>query len=187
MILKNTLSVRFFVPLLFVSGLSAAPRLNLVQTSLTVSVPTGTNGPTYALDTFNIGDGTLNLQASSSGPLAGSHRRHIASVRIAGRMLSGVNRVSNLFAGRGHLHRNHHAHRSQCGRLAAIHQRHRASGRRRSQQSGLLSGAWRLHVRHVHHQRSDHGQGEQRDLAHHVHLRECGHRRLCDHRHRHRG
>jgi uncharacterized protein (TIGR03437 family) len=67
-ILKNTLSVRFFVPLLFISGLSAAPRLNLVQTSLTVSVPAGTNGPTYSLDTFNIGDGTLNLTASSSVP-----------------------------------------------------------------------------------------------------------------------
>jgi len=65
-ILKNTLSVRFFLPLLFVSGLSAAPRLNLFQTSLTVSVPVGTNGTPYSLDTFNIGSGTLNLQASSS-------------------------------------------------------------------------------------------------------------------------
>lgn len=68
MILKNTLSVRFFVPLLFVSGLSATPRLNLIQTALAVSVPTGTNGPTYSLDTFNIGSGTLSLQASSSVP-----------------------------------------------------------------------------------------------------------------------
>jgi uncharacterized protein (TIGR03437 family) len=67
-ILKNTLSARLFLPLLFVSGLSAAPRLNLFQTSLTVSVPTGTNGPTYSLDTFNIGSGTLSLQASSSVP-----------------------------------------------------------------------------------------------------------------------
>ncbi len=66
MILKNTLNVRFFLPLLFVSGLSAAPRLNLFQSSITVSVPAGTNGPTYSLDTFNIGSGTLNLQASSS-------------------------------------------------------------------------------------------------------------------------
>ena len=68
MILKNTLSVRFFVPLLFVSGLSATPRLNLIQTALAVSVPTGTNGPKYTLDTFNIGSGTLSLQASSSVP-----------------------------------------------------------------------------------------------------------------------
>jgi uncharacterized protein (TIGR03437 family) len=60
--------VRFLAPLLFVSGLSAAPRLNLIQTSLTVSVPVGTNGPTYSLDTFNIGDSTLNLTASSSVP-----------------------------------------------------------------------------------------------------------------------
>jgi uncharacterized protein (TIGR03437 family) len=67
-ILKKTLSVRFCVPLLVVSGLSAAPRLNLTQTSLTVSVPTGTNGPSYTLDTFNIGSGTLSLQASSSVP-----------------------------------------------------------------------------------------------------------------------
>jgi uncharacterized protein (TIGR03437 family) len=67
-ILKNTLSARFFLPLLFVSGLSAAPRLNLIQTSLTVSVPVGSNGPTYTLDTFNIGSGTLNLTATSSVP-----------------------------------------------------------------------------------------------------------------------
>jgi uncharacterized protein (TIGR03437 family) len=67
-ILKNTLSARFFLPLLFVSGLSAAPRLNLIQTSLTVSVPVGSNGPTYTLDTFNIGSGTLNLTAASSVP-----------------------------------------------------------------------------------------------------------------------
>jgi uncharacterized protein (TIGR03437 family) len=65
-ILKNTLSVRFFVPLLFVPVLSAAPRLNLTQTSLTASVAVGVNGPTLAVDSFNIGDGTLNLQASSS-------------------------------------------------------------------------------------------------------------------------
>jgi len=67
-VIKNTFSVRFLVPLLFVSGLSATPRLNLFQTSLVVSVPVGTNGPTYSLDTFNIGSGKLNLQASSSVP-----------------------------------------------------------------------------------------------------------------------
>jgi uncharacterized protein (TIGR03437 family) len=65
-IVKNTLSVRFFVPLLLVSGLSAAPRLNLFQTALTVSVPVGTNGPTETLDTFNIGSGSLSLTATSS-------------------------------------------------------------------------------------------------------------------------
>ena len=68
MILKKSLSVRLFLPLLIVSGLSAAPRLNLIQTSLTVSVPAGANGQSYTLDTFNIGSGTLSLQASSSVP-----------------------------------------------------------------------------------------------------------------------
>lgn len=68
MILKNTLSVRFLVPILFVSGMSAAARLNVVQNSVTISVPVGSNGPTYTVDTFNIGTGTLNLQASSSVP-----------------------------------------------------------------------------------------------------------------------
>jgi len=56
----------FCLPLLVASALNAAPRLNLVQNALTVSVPAGTNGPTYTVDTFNIGSGTLNLQASSS-------------------------------------------------------------------------------------------------------------------------
>jgi uncharacterized protein (TIGR03437 family) len=65
-ILKNTLSVRLLVPLLFVPVLSATPRLNLIQNSLTVSIATGVNGPTSSIDAFNIGSGTLNLQASSS-------------------------------------------------------------------------------------------------------------------------
>jgi uncharacterized protein (TIGR03437 family) len=69
-ILKNTLSVRFFMPLLLATGLSAAPapRLNLVQTSLDVSVDVGSNSYTYTVYTFNIGGGTLNLTASSSVP-----------------------------------------------------------------------------------------------------------------------
>src|SRR3984957_17182816 len=56
------------MPLLFVSGLIAAPRLELIQSALTVSVPTGTAAPSYAVDTFNTGDGTLNLTATSSVP-----------------------------------------------------------------------------------------------------------------------
>ncbi len=68
MILNKILSVRFFMPLLFVSGLIAAPRLELIQSALTVSVPTGAAAPTYAVDTFNTGDGTLNLTAASSVP-----------------------------------------------------------------------------------------------------------------------
>jgi uncharacterized protein (TIGR03437 family) len=67
-ILKTTLSVRFFVPLLFVACLSAAPRLSVLQNSITVSVPVGTNGPTYIVDTFNIGSGPLSLAATSSVP-----------------------------------------------------------------------------------------------------------------------
>lgn len=73
MTVKNVLRARVFLsmlclPLGIASALSAAPRLNLVQNALTVSVPTGTNGPTYTIDTFNIGSGTLNMQASSSVP-----------------------------------------------------------------------------------------------------------------------
>ena len=67
MTLKNTLSMRF-VPFLFLfaASLSATPRLELVQTSVTVPVVQGSNGPTQVIDSFNIGDGTLNLTASSS-------------------------------------------------------------------------------------------------------------------------
>jgi len=65
---KNTLGMRFFAPLLLVSALSAAPRLNLITNLLTVSVPTGKNGPPSTVYTFNVGTGALNLQASSSVP-----------------------------------------------------------------------------------------------------------------------
>ena len=68
MISKNTLGMRFFAPLLLVSALSAAPRLNLITNLLTVSVPTGKNGPPSTVYTFNVGTGALNLQASSSVP-----------------------------------------------------------------------------------------------------------------------
>jgi uncharacterized protein (TIGR03437 family) len=72
LILKNILSARFvtflFLPLLFAlaSSLSATPRLFLVQTSVTVPVVQGSNGPTQFIDAFNIGDGTLKLTASSN-------------------------------------------------------------------------------------------------------------------------
>jgi uncharacterized protein (TIGR03437 family) len=72
--LKNSLRLRFapflFVPPLFVlaaslSAATAPPRLSLVQTSFTVPVVQGSNGPTQSVDAFNIGSGTLNLTASS--------------------------------------------------------------------------------------------------------------------------
>lgn len=69
--LKKSLSARSLTLLLFVSSLGAAsapPRLNLVQTSLAVSVATGTNNYTYTVYTFNIGGGALNLTATSSVP-----------------------------------------------------------------------------------------------------------------------
>lgn len=73
MISNNIVSVRFLAPLLLLAPLSAVPlsatpRLNLAQTALTVSVAAGTNGATYTVDTFNVGTGSLSLQASSSVP-----------------------------------------------------------------------------------------------------------------------
>lgn len=73
MISKNIVSVRLFAPLLLLAplsavSLSAASRLNLGQSAVTVSVPAGTNGPAYTVDAFSIGTGSLNLQASSSVP-----------------------------------------------------------------------------------------------------------------------
>jgi uncharacterized protein (TIGR03437 family) len=68
---KTTPSVRFLTPLLLLAPMiavsqSATPRLNLEQSALTVSVPVGVNGPSDTVDAFNIGGGSLNLQASSS-------------------------------------------------------------------------------------------------------------------------
>jgi len=70
LISKITLSARFVpfmvLPLLLLpaSILNATPRLNLDQTSVTVPVVQGSNGPSQYIDAFNIGDGTLNLTAS---------------------------------------------------------------------------------------------------------------------------
>ena len=66
MILKNVLSVRCLTLLLFVSSLSAMPRLNLIETSITVPVVQGSNGPTQYTYAFNIGDGALTLETSTN-------------------------------------------------------------------------------------------------------------------------
>jgi len=50
----------------FGTALSAAPRLNLDQTALMVSVAPGSNGPAQTVLAKNIGDGSLNLTATSS-------------------------------------------------------------------------------------------------------------------------
>lgn len=56
------------VLLTFGSALSAAPRLTLDQTSFTVSVATGSKGPTETVNAQNTGTGSLNLSASSAVP-----------------------------------------------------------------------------------------------------------------------
>ena len=76
MILKNTLNARFVpflvLPFLFqlapLQAASAPPQLMLQQTSVTVPVVQGSNGPTQYIDAFNIGDGTLDLTATSNVP-----------------------------------------------------------------------------------------------------------------------
>ncbi|MEP6714729.1 MAG: hypothetical protein ABJC09_04100 [Terriglobia bacterium] len=51
----------------FSAVLSAAPRLGLSTNALaTVNVATGANGPSQAVQAFNLGDGTLNLTATTS-------------------------------------------------------------------------------------------------------------------------
>src|SRR5580698_5398385 len=54
--------------LLGAAALNAAPRLALTQTAFSVAVVPGSAGTTQTLDAANIGDGTLNLVASSSVP-----------------------------------------------------------------------------------------------------------------------
>ena len=74
LILKNTLSARFVpflvLPLLLqwvpMMAASAPPQLSLQQTSVTVPVVQGTNGPSQFIDAFNIGGGTLDLTATSN-------------------------------------------------------------------------------------------------------------------------
>ncbi len=78
--LKNILSARFVpflvlpIPLLFASTLGAAPRLNITGASavcppglcLTVPAVQGTNAPSQFIDAFNIGNGKLDLTATSN-------------------------------------------------------------------------------------------------------------------------
>ncbi len=70
MVLKNGFIGRFAILLLpaLCSLASAAPRLGLTQTAFTVAVVTGQNGAAQTVDASNLGDGLLNLQASSSAP-----------------------------------------------------------------------------------------------------------------------
>ena len=56
----------FVLLLSLTSLLSAAPRLGLAQTALTVSIVPGQNGTAQSIDASNLGDGTLNLSVTSS-------------------------------------------------------------------------------------------------------------------------
>jgi uncharacterized protein (TIGR03437 family) len=69
-VLKNLFSphCRFALLLALIPVLSAAPRLGLATTALTVNVVPGQNGPAQSIDASNLGDGSLNLSASSSVP-----------------------------------------------------------------------------------------------------------------------
>lgn len=67
MVLKNFSFAKYgFFFLLGAATLGAAPRLALTQTAFSVAVVPGSNGTTQNLDAANIGDGTLNPQATSS-------------------------------------------------------------------------------------------------------------------------
>jgi len=56
----------FVLLLTLTSMLSAAPRLGLAQTALTVSIVPGQNGTAQSIDASNLGDGALNLSVTSS-------------------------------------------------------------------------------------------------------------------------
>ncbi len=49
---------------------SAAPKLRLGQTAITVNIAPGSDGPVQMLSAYNAGDGTLNLQVSSTAAWA---------------------------------------------------------------------------------------------------------------------
>ncbi|HEV8041894.1 MAG TPA: hypothetical protein VGP62_23655, partial [Bryobacteraceae bacterium] len=67
MVLKNFSFAKYGLFLLLgAAAASAAPRLVLTQTAFTVSVVPGSNGASQTVDAGNLGDGTLNLTASSS-------------------------------------------------------------------------------------------------------------------------
>jgi uncharacterized protein (TIGR03437 family) len=68
-VLKNFSFARYGLFLLLGAAASnAAPRLALTQTAFTVAVVPGSNGDTQTVDAGNLGDGSLNLQTSSSVP-----------------------------------------------------------------------------------------------------------------------
>ena len=60
--------VRLALYLVFAASiLTAAPRLRLSSATIgPVDIPAGSNGPTQSIETVNAGDGTLNLQVTSS-------------------------------------------------------------------------------------------------------------------------
>ncbi len=68
MVLKNRFisCCGFVLVFTLASTLSAAARLGLTTTALTVSIVAGQNGPAQSVDASNLGDGVLNLTASSS-------------------------------------------------------------------------------------------------------------------------
>ena len=63
--MKSNLATVLFLGI--TSVLSAAPRLALSTTTVgTINTTPGANGPTQTVQALNLGDGSLNLTASSS-------------------------------------------------------------------------------------------------------------------------
>jgi uncharacterized protein (TIGR03437 family) len=68
-VVKNILSIScsgFLILLGLSATASAAPRLSLSQTAFTLSITPGSNGAAQSVQATNLGDGSLNLSASSS-------------------------------------------------------------------------------------------------------------------------
>ena len=71
MILENhsrSYSLALVLVLAAGSSLMAAPRLSLEKLALSISSSPGSNGPAQSVDAANLGDGSLQLQVSSSVP-----------------------------------------------------------------------------------------------------------------------
>jgi uncharacterized protein (TIGR03437 family) len=67
-VLKNFSFAKYGLFVLIGAAANAAPQLVLTQTAFTVAAVPGSNGDTQIVDAGNVGNGTLNLTATSSVP-----------------------------------------------------------------------------------------------------------------------
>ncbi len=174
--------------LLLASVLTAAPRLNLDQTSFTVLVAAGSNGTTQVSNASNTGaSGALNLTVSSNVSWLVPTVEKASTCGLRGGCIPIQLALNTASLAKGVLHRHRYGHGRWRDRCAAAHHGKCRSRRKRPRQAGVLPGAGRFCFHQLRHGCGSSGRGKQQRRMAEDHRGQGGRRYCHAHRRQHDG